>query len=127
MTTNAERMLDRLKGMIADGRIDLKDLRDAQNMRKELAQSNSSHPYLQTLDEVIEWMKRILTTDTDVPRRAAQFEVTVDGHPRSYRNIKGDAIELAEYLKRLHPHSEVKVTDLQTGEIAVAAYKPRKR
>jgi hypothetical protein len=39
----------------------------------------------------------------------AQFEILVDGKPRSYRYIKAVAIESAEFLKSRHPHSEVAV------------------
>jgi hypothetical protein len=36
----------------------------------------------------------------------AQFEISVDGKPRSYRDRKAVAIEAAEYLKWKHPHSD---------------------
>jgi hypothetical protein len=45
----------------------------------------------------------------------AQFEISVDGKPRSYRDRKAVAIEAAEYFKRKHPHSEVVVTDLRSA------------
>ena len=35
----------------------------------------------------------------------AQFEVSIDGMPRTYRDRKALAIEAAEHLKRKHPHS----------------------
>jgi hypothetical protein len=54
----------------------------------------------------------------------AQFEILIDGKPRSYRDSKPVAIEAAEYLKRRYPNSEVAVKDLQTGELMTAAYKP---
>jgi hypothetical protein len=54
----------------------------------------------------------------------AQFEISVDGKPRSYRDLRAVAIESAEFLKRRNPHSEVAVKDLQIGEVIVAAYKP---
>jgi hypothetical protein len=41
----------------------------------------------------------------------AQFEIVVDGKPRSYRDIRAVAIASAEYLKSLHPQSEVAVKD----------------
>ena len=47
----------------------------------------------------------------------AQFEISVDGKPRSYRDTKVTAIEGAEYLKQRHPHSEVTVKDLKSGEV----------
>jgi hypothetical protein len=34
-----------------------------------------------------------------------QFEISVDGKPRSYRDRKAVAIEAAEYLKWKYPHS----------------------
>ncbi len=49
----------------------------------------------------------------------AQFEISVDGKPRSYRDIKAVAIASAEFLKSRKPHSEVAVKDLQTGEVTV--------
>jgi hypothetical protein len=42
----------------------------------------------------------------------AQFEILVDGKPRSYRDIKPVAVESAEFLKSRSPHSEVAVKDL---------------
>jgi hypothetical protein len=53
----------------------------------------------------------------------AQFEITVDGKPRSYRDRKAVAIEAAEYLKRKHPNSEVVVKDLVSGKEMAVAYK----
>ena len=38
----------------------------------------------------------------------AQFEILVDGKPRSYRDIKAVAIASAEFLKSRNPHSEVR-------------------
>ena len=49
----------------------------------------------------------------------AQFEILVDGKPRSYRDIKAVAIASAEFLKSRNPHSEVAMKDLQTGEVTV--------
>ena len=49
----------------------------------------------------------------------AQFEILVDGKPRSYRDIKAVAIETAEFLKSRNSHSEVAVKDPPTGEVAV--------
>ena len=33
----------------------------------------------------------------------AQFEISIDGKPRSYRDRKAVAIEAAQHLKRKHP------------------------
>jgi hypothetical protein len=57
----------------------------------------------------------------------AQFEISVDGKPRSYRDRKAVAIEAAEYLKWKHPHSELVVKDLASGKPTVVVYKPGAR
>jgi hypothetical protein len=54
----------------------------------------------------------------------AQFEISIDGTPRTYRDLKPFAIEAAEYLKRKHPNSVVMVKDLQSGEATAVEYKP---
>jgi hypothetical protein len=56
----------------------------------------------------------------------AQFEISVDGKPRSYRDTKEVAIEAADYLKQRQPHSEVTVKDLKTGDVTTALWKPPK-
>ena len=56
----------------------------------------------------------------------AQFEISIDGKPRSYRDRKAVAIEAAEYLKWKHPHSEVVVRDLRSGERTAVVYKPER-
>ena len=53
----------------------------------------------------------------------AQFEISVDGKPRSYRDRRAVAIEAAERLKRKHPNSEVVGTDLASGKATAVAYK----
>ena len=55
----------------------------------------------------------------------AQFEISVDGKPRSYRVTKAMAIEAAEYLKNTTPNCDVVVKDLVTGETMAVAYKVR--
>jgi hypothetical protein len=55
--------------------------------------------------------------------QGAQFEVSIDGTPRTYRDLKPLAIESAELLKRKHPHSSVVGKDLQTGETIAVEYK----
>jgi len=52
----------------------------------------------------------------------AQFEISVDGKPRSYRDRKAVAMEAAEYLKWKHPHSEVVVKDLASGTETAVPY-----
>ena len=54
----------------------------------------------------------------------AQFEILVDGKPRSYRDIKAVAIASAEFLKSKRPNSAVAVKNLKTGEIAPVLFKP---
>ena len=54
----------------------------------------------------------------------AQFEILVDGKPRSYRDIKAVAIASAEFLKSKSPNSAVAVKNLKTGEIAPVLFKP---
>ena len=41
----------------------------------------------------------------------AQFEILVDGKPRSYRDIKAVAIASAEFIKSRNPHSKVAVKE----------------
>jgi hypothetical protein len=50
----------------------------------------------------------------------AQFEILVDGKPRSYRDTKSGAMEAATFLKSRQPHSEVTVKDLQSGSLTAA-------
>ena len=45
----------------------------------------------------------------------AQFEILIEGKPRSYRDRKAVAMEAAEYLKSKHPHSEVVMKDLASS------------
>ena len=49
----------------------------------------------------------------------AQFEISIDGTPRTYRDRKEFAIKAAEHLKRKHPNSDIVVKDLR------AARRPR--
>lgn len=51
----------------------------------------------------------------------AQFEILVDGTPRSYRDTKLTAMGTAHFLKMRAPYTEVVVKDLQTGELTVVA------
>jgi hypothetical protein len=52
----------------------------------------------------------------------AQFELSVDGVPRSYRDRRDIALHSAQLLKSRNPNSVVKVTDLQSGEEIVIAF-----
>ena len=46
----------------------------------------------------------------------AQFEISIDGVPRTYRNQKEITLLTAQILKSRNPNSAVKVKDLKTGE-----------
>src|SRR6516162_10140270 len=55
----------------------------------------------------------------------ARYQIAVDGQPRSNRDDKAIAIEAAEYLKYKHPHAEVTMHDLVTGDtISIKALPP---
>jgi len=54
---------------------------------------------------------------------SAQFELSVDGVPRSYRDRKDLALQAAQFLKSRNPNSVVKLKALQTGEEIVIAFK----
>jgi hypothetical protein len=56
----------------------------------------------------------------------AQFEVSIDGTPSTYRDLKALAVEAAENLKRKHPHSTVTVQDKETGAVTAVEYKPER-
>jgi hypothetical protein len=54
----------------------------------------------------------------------AQFEIRIDGAPRTYRDRKDYAKEAARFLKSKNPHSMVDVKDLQSGDVTAAALRP---
>jgi hypothetical protein len=54
---------------------------------------------------------------------SAQFEISIDGVPRTYRDRKDLALESAKFLKSRNPNSMVKLKDLQTGEEIIVAFK----
>jgi hypothetical protein len=56
----------------------------------------------------------------------AQFEIRIDGTPRTYRDRKDMAIEAAEFLKARNPQSAVEVKDLRSGTVTVIAHKAYK-
>ena len=56
----------------------------------------------------------------------AQFEIRIDGTPRTYRDRKDMATEAAEFLKARNPQSVVEVKDLQTGVLTAIAHKAHK-
>ena len=55
--------------------------------------------------------------------QGAQFEISIDGKPRSHRERREVAIEAAEFLKRKFPNCDIVVKDLQSGEVTAVAYK----
>jgi hypothetical protein len=55
--------------------------------------------------------------------QGAQFEISIDGKPRSHRDRREVAIEAAEFLKRKFPNCDIVVKDLQSGEVTAVAYK----
>ena len=46
---------------------------------------------------------------------SAQFELSVDGVPHSFRDRKDLALQGAQFLKARNPNSVVRLKDLQTG------------
>ena len=54
----------------------------------------------------------------------AQFEISIDGVPRTYRDQKDIALQAAQNLKSSNPNSVVRLKDLKTGEEVVVAFKP---
>ena len=57
----------------------------------------------------------------------AQYEISIDGVPRTYRDREDIALQTARFLKSRNPHSVVKLKDLQTGEETVVAFKPESK
>ena len=55
--------------------------------------------------------------------QSAQFELSLDGVPHSYRDRKDLALQSAQILKARNPNGVVKLKDLQTGEETVIAFK----
>ena len=53
----------------------------------------------------------------------AQFEISIDGVPRTYRDRKDYALEAAQFLKSRNPNSVVKLKDLEGGEENIVAFK----
>ena len=50
----------------------------------------------------------------------AQFEISIDGVPRTYRDQKDLALLAAQILKSRNPNSVVRLKDLKTGEAIVS-------
>ena len=54
---------------------------------------------------------------------SAQFEISIDGVPRTYRDRKDLALQSTRFLKSRNPNGVVRLKDLQTGEEIVIAFK----
>ena len=54
----------------------------------------------------------------------AQFEIRIDGTPRTYRDRKDYAMEAARLIKSKQPHSMVEVKDLKSGDVTAVANRP---
>jgi hypothetical protein len=57
------------------------------------------------------------------PNHGAQYEISIDGVPRSHRDRKDIALQSAQFLKSRNQNSVVKVKDVQTGEEIVIGFK----
>lgn len=57
------------------------------------------------------------------PNHGAQYEISIDGVPRTYRDRQDIALQTAQLPKSRNPNSVVKLKDLQTGEETVVAFK----
>jgi hypothetical protein len=57
--------------------------------------------------------------------QGSDFEITVDGKPRAYRDRLDVAIGSAEFLKRQHPNSEVIVRDIRDNVCTLVQHKPK--
>jgi hypothetical protein len=53
----------------------------------------------------------------------AQYEISVDGVPRTYRDRQDIALRAARLLKSRNPNRVVKFKDLNSGEETVVAFK----
>ena len=54
----------------------------------------------------------------------AQFEIRIDGTPRTYRDRRDYAIEAARLIKSKNPHSMIEVKDLKSGDVTAVANRP---
>jgi hypothetical protein len=54
---------------------------------------------------------------------SAQYEISVDAKPRTYRDRKDLAVLAAQVLKSRNANTVVKVKDLQTGEEIIIGFK----
>jgi hypothetical protein len=54
----------------------------------------------------------------------AQYEIRIDGAPRTYRDRKEYAMEAARLIKSKNPHSLIEVRDLRSGDVTAVALRP---
>ena len=75
--------------------------------------------------ELSPWDCRVASAlETIFARRVAQFEIRIDGTPRTYRDRKDFAMEVARLIKSKNPHSMVGVKDLKSGDVTAVALRP---
>ena len=55
--------------------------------------------------------------------KGAQFEISIDGVPRTYRDQRDIALLAAQNLKSRNPNSVIRLKDLKTGKETVIAFK----
>ena len=53
----------------------------------------------------------------------AQFEISIDGIPRTYRDQKDIALLAAQILQSRNPNSVIRLKDLESGAEIVIAFK----
>jgi hypothetical protein len=54
----------------------------------------------------------------------AQYEISIDGVPRTYRDRQDIVLQTARLLKSRSPNRVVKMRDVRTGEETVVAFWP---
>jgi hypothetical protein len=74
-------------------------------------------------------MHSLLQIQTDADNGAAtmtgaQYEMRIDGTPRTYRDRKDYAMEAARFIKSKNPHSMVEVKDLKSGDVTAVTNSP---
>jgi hypothetical protein len=57
-------------------------------------------------------------------QQGTQYQISVDGVPRTYCDRQDIALQTARFLKSRNPNRVVKLKDLQTGKETVLAFKP---
>jgi hypothetical protein len=75
------------------------------------------------LGQVFEHEGRSTSCTGSTAMTGAQFEIRIDGTPRTYRDRKDYAMEAARLLKSKNPHSMVEVKDLKSGDVTAVAHR----